>query len=355
MTPRQRVEAALAGRRVDKVPFTMYNNFLPPCSAEREMRNRGLCIVMRKGVFQTHRPNVRVRQEVTYAADRSLHRTFYETPCGTLSSLTQPVGFTTWTHEHLFHGRDDYKALRFFIEDEQYEPCYADFVQAERDFGQDGIFRAAFGLEPLQSLISGEMIAMQDFCIEWMERRDEILALYEAMVAKRRRIYPLVACGPAGHANYGGNVVPEVIGPEVFGRYYLPHYQEAAEIMHRHGKRIGTHFDANCRVLAGQIAQSGLDYIEAFTPAPDTDMDMAAARAAWPEKVLWINFPSSVHLRPDAEVAQTAYDLIEASGGPQRLIIGITEDMPDRRWQDSCRAIMDGIDRHAAEHPGLYE
>lgn len=355
MTPRQRVEAALAGRRVDKVPFTMYDNFLPHCQAEREMRNRGLCIVMRKGVIASHRPNVRVHQEVTYSGGKAMHRTYFETPCGTLSSLTEPVAFTTWTHEHLFHGPDDYKALRFLIEDEGYEPSYEAFAQAERNFGGDGIFRAGIGLEPLQSLITGDMIAMQDFCIEWMERRDEILALYEAMVANRRKIYPLVAQSPAGHANYGGNVVPEVTGPEVFGRYYLPHYQEAAELMHRHGKLIGVHFDANCRVLAGQIADSGLDYIEAFTPAPDTDMDMAAARAAWPEKVLWINFPSSVHLRSDADVAQTAYDLIEANGGPQRLIIGITEDMPEHRWQDSCRAIMDGIDRHAAQHPGLYE
>jgi len=28
-----------------------------------------------------------------------------------------------------------------------------------------------------------------------------------------------------------------------------------------------------------------LDYIEAFTPAPDTDMTLAAARKAWPDKV----------------------------------------------------------------------
>jgi hypothetical protein len=36
------------------------------------------------------------------------------------------------------------------------------------------------------------------------------------------------------------------------------------------------------------------------------------------------------------------------------LLIGITEDMPPDRWQHSCRAIMDGLERHAKENPGMY-
>ncbi len=38
ITPRQRVETALAGEKVDKVPFTMYERKIPQCAAEREMR-----------------------------------------------------------------------------------------------------------------------------------------------------------------------------------------------------------------------------------------------------------------------------------------------------------------------------
>ena len=42
--------------------------------------------------------------------------------------------------------------------------------------------------------------------------------------------------------------------------------------------------------LPAAIAGTSLDYIEAFTPAPDTDMTLGAAREAWPGKVLWLNF-----------------------------------------------------------------
>jgi len=354
LTPRQRVELALHRKRPDRVPFTVYECMIPQCFAERTMRNRGLCIVKRMGVFSAHHPNVNIHKEVFWKSGRQMTRTHYETPVGALDTLTEAAGFTTWQHEYMFKSPDDYKALLFLIRDEGYTTDYASFAQAEKDFGEDAVFRAGFGLEPLQALISGGYLDTATFCMEWMDRRDEILILYHALVEKRRQIYSLVAHSPASHANYGGNVVPEIIGLKNFKEYYLPHYNEAAEIMHRHGKLIGCHFDANCKTLAKAIAGTNLDYIEAFTPAPDTDMTLAEARAAWPDKVLWLNFPSSVHLRENAEIKQVTIDLLNQTGKIEGLIMGITEDIPPHRWQASCREIMDGLESHAREHHGLY-
>lgn len=355
LTPRQRVEIAMRGGHADKVPFTVYECMIAQCVAEREVRNRGACIVQRRvPVFKTHRPNVKVTQHVYYEGERRFTRTYYETPVGTVSQLDEAAGFTSWHHEKMFKTPDDYKTLLFMIQDERYEPDYEAFAQAERDFGDDAIFRSSFGLEPLQTLISGNMMAMQDFCVQWMDNRDEILKLYDAIVAKRREVYKIVAESPVSHANYGGNVVPEITSPRMFREYYTPHYNEAAEIMHRHGKLIGVHFDDDCKLLAGEIAQTDLDYIEAFTPAPSTDMTLAEARQAWPGKVLWINFPCTAHLLPRDEVAAVTVDLIEQAGTPDGLLIGITDDPPPDRWRDSYRGIMDGCDRHAQEHPELY-
>lgn len=355
LTPRERVWQALQGGHGDKVPFTMYERKIPQCAAERAMRNRGLCIVYRTGVFRTIRPNVKMTQDVYWEAGKRFTRTYYETPVGTLTTLDEAAGFTSWHHEKMFKSPDDYQALLFLIQDEVYEPDYARFARLQAAFGDDAILRAAFGLEPMQALISGGYLAMQDYCMQWMDNRDEILTLYEALVAQRRKVYELVAQSPATHANYGGNVVPSVIGLNGFRQYYVPHYQEAAEIMHRHGKLIGSHFDADCGLLAEAINETDLDYIEAFTPAPGTDMTLAQARQAWPDKVLWINYPSSQHLADDEAVAQTAFDLVEENGSADGLIVGITEDIPEGRWRDSCQAIMDGLDRHRAARPDWYD
>ncbi len=354
LTPRERVELALHGGHADRVPFTVYECLLPQCAAERALRNRGLCIVNRLPVFRTHRPNVRTTSWSWEENDRRFTRTDHETPHGLLSTLVEDGGFTSWRHSLLLKGPEDYAAIRFFLGDEVYEPDYAAFARAQADGGDDMICRANFGLEPMQELISGGIMTMEQYCEEWMERRDEVLALYAILVENRRKIYEIVAQSPAQHANYGGNVTPEIIGRKVFEEYYAPHYHEAAEIMHRAGKLIGCHFDGNNHLIKRAIGELPLDYIEAFTPAPDTDMTLADARAAWPGKVLWINFPSSVHLQPDAVVTQTTLDLLHLAGSTDGLLFGVTENMPPDHWQNSCRAIMDGLERHAREQPKHY-
>ena len=354
MTPKERVDAALAGGHAEVVPFTVYECMIPQCAVEREMRDRGLCIVKRVGVFHTHTPNVRHTREVYWENRKQFTRDHYETPAGHLTTLREAAGFTNWRHERMFKTPDDYPALLALIRDMQFEPTYDEVAEAQRQFGDDAIFRAGFGLEPLQALISGEYLGTEEFCIQWMDHRDEVLRLYDALVEKRRQVYSLVAESPVSHANYGGNVVPDIVSPENFAAYYVPHYNEAAEVMHRHGKLIGSHFDGNCRLFAEAVAGSDLDYVEAFTPAPDTDLTLAEARAAWPDKVIWINFPSSVHLRPDADVEQFTVDMLNELDTIDGLIVGITEDVPQHRWQGSFRAIMDGLARHARERPELY-
>ncbi len=354
MTPKQRVMTALNGGKIDKVPFTIYQQKIPQCAAERELRNRGACIVWRGGVYSVHRPNVKTTQTITSESGKRMIRTTHETPVGTLTELVEPAGFTSWHREYMFKGPDDYAAMRFMFADEQYEANYGPFAKTQADLGEDFVCRANMGQLPLLQLMTGHMMSMQDYCMEWMDHRDEILAIYDVLVANQRKAYPLVAGGPAAFANFGGNVVPEVTSPADFREYFLPHIQEAAGILHAGGKKIGCHLDANCGPHAELIAESNLDYVEAFTPAPDTDMTLAEARAAWPGKVLWLNYPSSMHLKSDAAVEAGAFELLDSLDSVDGVIMAITEDLPEGRWRDSFRAIMDGLDRHAAERPELY-
>jgi len=344
MTPRQRVEANLRGERTDRVPFTVYDCMLPSPPVLAELKARGLCVVHRLTPFKTDHPNCKIKWTDYEENGKKLRRMNIRTPVGDLHSIHEPVGFTSWTHKHLFDTPDDYNALAFYLNDAVYEPCYDEAMKIRKSADDATILRGTFGLEPMQQLISGDIFGTEGFCIQWMDNRDEVLRLYDILVEKRREVYPMVADAPVLHANYGGNVVPEIIGPENFRKYYAPHYQEAAEAMHARGKFIGVHFDANCGPIKDDIAALDLDYIEAFTPAPDTDMTMGEAVEAWPGKVLWINFPSSVHLRPEDEVESVTRELIEAAVDARGFIIGITEDVPAGRVDGNYRAIMRGVE-----------
>lgn len=356
LTPRDRVLKSLKGGYTNTVPFTVYENMIPPCAAERSLRNRGLCIVQRKvPVYKTHHPNVKIWNEEYYQGDVRFVRTHYETPMGNLSIMKEfPPGTIGRMVEKMFKSPDDYKAIEFLLKDEQYEENYKAFIQAEKDFGEDAIFRSSLGKEPLQTIISTTIMDMQDFCMEWMDRRDEILKLYAVNVENNRKVYSLVAESPVYHANCGGNVVAEITSPDMFEEYYLPHYHEACEAMHKKGKLAGCHFDGNMKSLAGLVASTELDYVESFTPWPDTDMTLREARDAWPGKVLWINFPSSYHLRNNEGVEAGAFDLLEELERIDGIIMGVSEDVPSDRWRKSYTAIMDGLERHSKTRPELY-
>lgn len=340
-SPRERVEAVLQGGPVDHVPFTVYECMIPQCAVERQLRNEGLCIVNRHYPgYETITPNCRT-DTYTYTDEstgKSRVRSVTRTPVGDLESVSEPAGFTSWRHELPFKGPEDYDKLIFLAEDTVFRPAYESVVQAREWLGGDVHLRGGMpGYSPLQAIIYSYM-GVEVFAEEWAQRRDEVLRLYRALHERNRRCYQVVAESPHEVIQYGGNVSPEIVGRERFAQYILPHYEELAAELHRRGKKLLVHLDANCGLLADLIGASGIDIIEAFTPAPDTDLTMAEARAAWPDKVLWINFPSSRHLASDEEVWQTTRELVAAgSGGP--LLIGITEDVPAHRWQRSFLAI----------------
>ena len=345
MTPRDRVLAVLRGDPAvaGKVPFTVYETMIPQCAVERRLRNEGLCIVHRlTQPYVMERPNCRT-ETVTYVeAGKKRVREVIRTPVGEVSTLREPAGFTAWTIERLFKGRQDYKVLRFMAKDTAYRPDYETYEQAERWMGDDVILRGQVGLCPLHEIMIHWMGA-ETFGAEWAERRDEILKLEAVMRESRRKVFSLLADSPITHANFGGNEVPEVMGRERYGEFCLPLFEECAEIFHEKGKLLGTHLDGNNKPWAQAVGASRLDYIEAFTPAPDTDMTVSEALDAWPDKVLWINFPSSVHLADAGTIKRTTRDIIDAADGTNRLIIGITEDMPPDRWQESMSAISEVI------------
>lgn len=349
-TPRGRVEAVLAGRATDHVPFTVYEYKLPQCAVERQLRNDGLCIMNRRyRGFGMVTPNCQTESHsyVDEKTGKSLTRSVTRTPVGDLTTVMEPAGFTSWRHELPFKGPEDYAKLIFEANDTQFVPAYDEVLKARQWLGEDVYLRGGMpGYSPLQGLLYSYM-GVETFTLEWMERRDEVMRLYDALHERNRRAYQIVAESPHQVVQYGGNVSPEIVGRERFGKYVLPHYEELAEELHKRGKQLLVHLDANCGLLAEDIGSSGIDIIEAFTPAPDTDMTLAEARAAWPEKVLWINYPSSVHLSSQETIHDTTVELIQQDGGSGRLLIGITEDVPEDRWQGNFLTINRAIREQA--------
>jgi hypothetical protein len=346
MTPAQRVWSALKGEPADSVPFTVYELFLSQSSLERKLRNQGVCIVKRVNSYYIEYDGITHKQIHFWKNGKEIIQTLFETPLGILSALQETNNTSVWTREHLFKSADDYKRLLCLIKSMTPVPQYDVAAQVIKECGEDFVIRDNMPLEPLQQLISSIYMDMTVFCYEWIDNRDEILKLYDAFTELNRKIYPIVADGPMGLANYGGNVIPQIIGRDTFKDLYMPHYAEAAEILHKKNKLLGCHFDADNTPIMDLIGKTALDYIEAYDPGMSPPI--TEALKIFNGKAIWINWPSAWHMSSKQEAENRTYKLLQEVNGYPRFLLGVTEDIAPKQVYTILFGIMAGIEAYQA-------
>ncbi len=334
---RKEIEVALAGGAPDNVPFTFYDLLLPPGFDRTPLQKMGMAICARRNVFRKVMPNVKV--ERLGLSDGTI-QTHYRTPVGSLDRLDKRAETGTAPLAHPIKKREDYVVAEFIVRDTRYEPNYEGFLAGREEIGDSGITIGHTGYAPLLD-IQLNWVGQERFCYELVDNEDALMGLHDALVESHKPMYDVVANGPADHILYGGNIVPEMIGPDRIREHVLPCWQAFADRLHAKDKNLGVHLDADNRLILDLVRESPLDFIEAFTPPPDCSVSVAEARTSWPGKRLWINFPSSVHLQSDEAIRQATRDILEQAGDRKGFLIGITEDIPPEHIERSVSAILE--------------
>lgn len=328
MTLRERIRTGLLGGTPERVPLHYRGRMLPTPDERAWARGLGWGLMSSHTAFRLTYEGCSERWEDEPHEGRLCQRQIIETPAGTLTALSVPYAHGgRFTIEHLFHGPQDYPALLARVQAMRYAPDYEGFAAATSREGEDGYVYSALGYDPLHEIMI-RMMGVEAFCFEWADRREQVLELYEALCARHREMYRIVAQGPAEFLTYGGNIQPPIVGRARFAEYYLPRYQELGTLVHERGKRLGAHLDDRTRPLADLMARCPWDVLEAFAVAPDGDVTVAEARALWPGRVVSLSFPSALHHASAQEIRQTTRQFVREAGGTQGLLISLTEDYP---------------------------
>jgi hypothetical protein len=366
---REEIELALAGGTPDCVPFTFYDLLFPEGFDPAPLQSKGMALCARRPVYRKVTPNVKVRE--VKESDGGV-RTIYNTPVGTLTSLYQPAalaygvvgsldrrgvpivpqdpqecGMPSWPIgaqllERPIKTRDDYRVAKFIVEDTRYEQDYDTFLAECERIGNAGKVIAHTCYEPLLD-VEISWLGQERFCYEVADNSDAVMELHEALAENHKKMYEVVASSPADYVLYGGNVVPEMLGPDRVRDYVCPCWNAFADRLHERGKKIGVHLDANNRLILDVVRNSKLDFVEAFTPPPDCNVSVAEARAAWPGKRLWINFPSSVHIQSEDTIREATLEIYRQAGDRKGFLMGVTEDIPREHIERSVTVILDTL------------
>ena len=342
MTIKERVLASLFWEEPDRVPLTIYEKILPRGEHARSLRRQGWGLILRPPAHtEEHRDVDHVTKEYWENGERLVRKTI-RTPVGELYQTLVPdrssYKSSYWIREHFIKQPDDYPIMEFAIRDPYYHSNYDFLNEAIRRIGDDGLVYVRVAKSPIQEMLY-QMMGHERFAIDFFERRDLFDSLHSAMTERYAELYSIAADSPVEIILLGDNITADVVGIERFQNYLMPEYRKLKISLSGSDKKLAVHMDGRLASLVPQIAETDVDIIEAFTPPPVGDVSIAEARKAWKQKVLWINYTSSVLIESPANVEKHTRELIDQAGGKAGFAISITEDAPVKDLERSLAVI----------------
>jgi hypothetical protein len=335
MNIRDRVLAALEWKMPDTIAFTPKPNHAPRDPAIlKGLMDLGMGLAYPVSAFTVKTPNVNCDHRI--AGDYRMST--YSTPVGVLQEKTRinlpsegGERSSEWLVEPMFKDYGDYRTIRYIIDDEVYEPSYEDADRAERESLGEEAKSVAFvgcGYAPLMELVT-RFMGFRRLAVELRRHPEAVGDLVDAIDGKHQEAMLLAAKSPVKVVEIGDNIDSVLVDPHLFERYCLSYYQRCCDLLHGYGKIVGSHMDGRLSSLKELIGETGLDFIDAFTPPPMGDLGIMEAREAWDEDIAqWVNVPGVLFYYSPQDIEAYVRRLLMDAAPGKGLALGITESVP---------------------------
>ncbi len=340
MTQRERIMATIRKERVDKLPFLHNWRHMQQGRAERECRMKGMGISWSRPsyIYTMHGVTMTETQEVT-TGEQLIHRT-YSTPVGEIfveekrnlgveqwHALRGWDDVQPWQVQRAIKGPEDYKVLKYMIENTEYSADYHPIEQAKDWLGEDGVVIDFLPHSPIHELLITWIGADGgQFFIHQAKYPDLVEDLYKALAKSYEPMYEIAAKSPADFVFVGENLDGFLVNPRLFERYYMPEYEKMAKVFHEHGKLFAAHMDGSVATLKNLIAKTPIDIVEALHSPPMGDLPIGEALSLWKDKVIWTGFPASVYANGPEAVKKHMLSLLREVGAGDRLIVEVSTE-----------------------------
>jgi hypothetical protein len=267
----------------------------------------------------------------------------YTIPGRTLTArsvFTETSPFLPFPVEHLIKDIDDLVAYRYIVEHEQYKADFDNFTVEDKRIGDLGIATDTALGSPIQGLLQ-HLIGIEPFYTVFLpDHREELLALMDAMHRSHCALCEIMAGSPAEVVIDYENTSTTFISPDLYEEFTLPIIDDYADIFHSRNKLFLTHRCGKLRALLPLLRRGRDDGIVDISPEPTGDLPIWEAKQALPGKVVAGGLDATflAHWNPDQVVAYTR-EIMDRSGGPDRLIIGSADAVPKDARLDNMKAI----------------
>jgi uroporphyrinogen-III decarboxylase len=287
MTSRERIVNALAGREVDRLPFSPFLAYVWQ-HYPKEITERGERAFLRdvgadplwRGApcpVKSSVPGVEVR---TFWED-GRHVAVTTTPAGSVrhGSQPSPAGSTFFCVEHPLKKEEDYKVFLWMEEHMKLEP--ADPAPMREHLAREGLAAGMpfpRGKTAFQCMVEGH-VGTEELVYALCDYPDTVETLWRTMVENDLKAARMAAESEYEYFLTWEDSSTQNYSPAMYDKYIGSEIGQFCAILRAHGKRYIQHACGHVRHLLPSMKANGVCAVESLTSPPTGNLSLREARA----------------------------------------------------------------------------
>ena len=358
---RERILAVYHKKRPDRIPCGIYSRYLKRGIVEREARNNGLGIIDYYPIVSMIAPpwhtisgyisevkNTEFSVKIAWEDNKKIEIRTFETPVGNISTKIKkdPAYGSDWIDKFYISKPEDYKVLKYIIENTVLRDNFNNFSKIQEDLKDDGVVLGRIDRLPWQKLLI-ELAGPERLILDLYDHPALVEDIIATMEKKMDEVVKMAATSPAEVIWQPDNVTTDLTSPAYFEKYCLPLYNRYGELLHKHNKAYIVHMDGNLAGIKDLIAKSNFDAVESFTfPEGGGNLSYEEARHAWGDKAIIANFPASFCYKKEEEIKRYIREILGKVSPEDSFMLEVSEDIPLDQWQKTVAILAETMNSY---------
>lgn len=348
MNPSERVRAVYEGRIPDQVPLMLdlshwykRNYQLPfdltgytqvdPKLVELHKQIGAVCYVETGSFFELYFEDENISDRA-WTDGYGLFNREIITPIGQLREQRafEIISYSYNIKKYLLESVDDFETVCYIMDRYHCRTRFDRYRQWNEALGELAYLYCQIPYSGLGFLMS-RYFGVEKTCMAIYDHPEKTRKLVDAVNDCNLRILDEVLDGPAEVVFLSDNFDSNVQNPNLFRKYSRDFYSEVARRVHNKGKYFAVHVDGEMHSCLKDMADCGVDCIDAATPAPMFSLTPQQARnEAGNNIILSGGIPATVFgaTGTDREFKETVISWLDTRMKSSRLIMAAGDQVP---------------------------
>ena len=228
---------------------------------------------------------------------------YIETPYGTVFDIyhvdeyriANKLSFASTHIGYRLKDENDFKPIKYIIENTSYSPFYDHYYSYEEEIGEDGLTFFFTTNDPF-STIMRDYAGIEKFYYLLADYPSQMVEIIEILSEKlENELQPIMLECPARVAHHGGHYDSSVTPPYIYEKFILPYQKKFSDKLHNIKKYLALHTDADSTLLLNHMERAGMDLAECFCTYPMVAVSLKDAIDKWEDRIIiWGGIPSII-------------------------------------------------------------